>query len=97
MARPTIDELQRREEEGRAEKVEGDRYRIVVDVSDSKAWCDIMKIVPDGVEDEHDRFMVKGDPNGDPKHTMLIALLAARDRAAGHYHPSIVEKPPATP
>lgn len=93
MTRPTTDELERREAAGRAETVEKDervRYRAIVDVIGSLAEVDVILITPGGVEDVHDRFMAKGDPNGDPKKTLAQALLAARDRVAGFHNPSIV-------
>lgn len=91
VARPTTDELERREEAGRAETVEPVRYRVIMNVTGDEAECDVILVTPGGVGDVHDRFAVRGDLNGDPKKTLAQALLAARDRVAGFHNPSIVE------
>jgi hypothetical protein len=108
MARPTIDELERREADGRDIKPEKRvSYHIEIRSDGSLAECEVIYMVngryvsivdidgktremPEADEMEHDRFIVKGDVNGDPKLTAMAALVAARDRLGGFYHPSIV-------
>ena len=73
-------------------------YCVSIDVKADEADCSITKtvgahLVPpvEGSEEYSDRFVVKGDLNGDTKKTLAIALLAARDRVAGFHNPSIVD------